>query len=105
MKRLMTTAALLLIMASGAAFSQTDPAVKSPDPNAPDKQPAITEDADMMMMKPFYSDDAMMTLRPMDEFKMAWAKMAPENQAAAKEQCKNPESEKLKDFCGMAGKM
>ncbi len=103
MKRLITTAALVLMMAGGAAFAQTDPAAKSSDPNAADKQPAITDDA--TTMRPFYSDDDMTTLLPVEEFKMAWAKMAPDNQAAAKEQCKNPESDKLKDFCGLAGKM
>jgi hypothetical protein len=103
MKRLIATAVLVLMMASGAALAQTDPAAKTGDPNAADKQKSITEDPETM--RPFYSDNDMTTLLPVDEFKSAWAKMAPENQAAAKEQCKNPESEKLKDFCGLAGKM
>ena len=102
MKRLISATVLVLTMAGGAAFAQTDPAAKSGDPNATDKQMSISDPA---AMKPFYTDDSMTTLRPMEEFKTAWAAMSAENQAAVKEQCKQPESEKLKDFCGAAGKM
>jgi len=102
MKRFISAAALILVMSGGAAFAQTDPAAKSGDPGAADKQMSISDPA---TMKPFYSDDSMTTLRPMEEFKSAWAAMSAENQAAVKEQCKQPESEKLKDFCGAAGKM
>lgn len=103
MRKIIAATAVALMLASGAAFAQTDPAAKSSDPGAADKQPAVADDG--KMMRPFYSDDDMTTLLPVDEFKAAWAKMAPENQAAAKEQCKDPQSEKLKDFCGVAGQM
>lgn len=104
MKRLIAPAALALML-TGAAFAQTDPAAKGTDPGAADKQPAVTDDAEMQKMRPFYADDDMTTLLPVEEFRAAWAKMAPEDQAAAKEQCKEPQSEKLKDFCGIAGQM
>jgi hypothetical protein len=102
MKRFISATALVLMMAGGAAIAQTDPAAKSGDPNAADKQMSISDPA---TMKPFYTDDTMATLRPVEEFKAAWQAMAPENQAAVKEQCKQPESEKLKEFCGLAGTM
>jgi len=101
MKRFISATALILVMAGGAAFAQTDPA-KSSDPNAADKQMSIS---DPEAMKPFYTDGSMSTLRPVEEITAAWKSMAPENQAAMKEQCKQPESEKLKEFCGVVGKM
>jgi hypothetical protein len=81
---------LTLILASGAAYAQTsttaDPAAS--DPAAADK------------MKPFFSDEAMTTMRSDDEIKAAWAAMSADNRKMMKDECEKTDSTKSAEFCG-----
>ena len=101
MKNFISATALAVMLAS-SAFAQTQPAAPAGDPAAADKLMSIE---DPVAMKPFFSDDAMTTMRSDDEMKAAWSAMSKENQAAVKKQCKASTSEKMKDFCGKVNMM
>ncbi|MBA3448645.1 MAG: hypothetical protein H0T56_13785 [Pseudaminobacter sp.] len=104
--KMLSIAALALTLSSGA-FAQTNPPIDNPaDPSAQDKQnptvdPTVTNALDdPAMMTPFYTDDTMTTMRPVEEMRTAWTTMTPENQALMQQNCETTESIKYKEFCG-----
>jgi len=98
MRKILTLTAASLLLASNLAFAQETPT----DPAATDKQDSIS---DNKLMQPFFTDDTMSTMRTSDEIKAAWAAMTEPDRASVKEQCKQPDSIKLKEFCGTVENM
>ncbi len=98
-RKFLAATALTLMLASGAAYAQTsttaDPAAS--DPAAADKMKPLE---DPTMMKPFFSDEAMTTMRSDDEIKAAWAAMSADNQKMMKDECAKTDSTKSAEFCG-----
>lgn len=90
MRKILSIAAMSIVMATGAAFAQTTTTGAATDPSAEDKA----------LYQPFYTDDTMGTMRSDDEFAAAWTAMTAENQAKVREQCVAPANDRLKDFCG-----
>ncbi len=99
-------AVLAATLASGA-FAQTAPDQTGPAPaGQPQVDPMVTnslEDTDMM--KPFFTDDTMTTMRPMEELKSAWAAMSEENRTTMLRDCEDNPSIKYREFCGAIGNM
>lgn len=105
MKLKLASAALLaLMLTGGAAFAQ---ASTTADPAAPDTTQAdkLQPLEDPAMMKPFFTDDTMATMRTDEEMKSAWMAMSAEHQKAMKDQCATTDSVKFKEFCGKIGTM
>lgn len=97
MKKILAVTSIAFMLASGAAFAQTDAGSATPDTTASDKQNSLEDPA---TMAPFYTDNTMSALRPDAELAAAWKAMNADQQAAMKEQCKTTESVKAKEFCG-----
>lgn len=97
--KFLAAAAVTLMLASGAAYAQTSTTANPApsDPAAADKMKPLD---DPMMMKPFYSDEAMTTMRSDDEIKAAWAAMSADNQKMMKDECGKTDSTKFAEFCG-----
>lgn len=101
--RMLPIAALAATLAS-AAFAQTDPGAA--DKQNPQVDPTVTNSlGDTNLMKPFFTDDTMTTMRPMEEMKGAWAAMSEENRTTILRDCESNESIKYREFCGAIGNM
>jgi hypothetical protein len=97
--KVLPIAVLAATLASGA-FAQTAPAQDDTGP-APAVDPTITsslENADLM--GPFYTDETMTTLRPVEEMRAAWAAMSEENRTTMLRDCEGNPSIKYREFCG-----
>ena len=109
--KLLSIAAVSLMLAGGAAIAQTD-SNSSTDANA-SGQTNQTSAADPgpkyltnpEMMGPFFTDDTMVTMRSADEMKTAWAAMSVEDQTAMRAECEANDSDKYRDFCGAINDM
>ena len=91
--------AVVAAMLASGAFAQTAP-VQETDP-APGVDPTATgslEDANMM--GPFFTDDTLTTLRPIEELKSAWAAMSEQNRTTLLRDCEGNPSIKYREFCG-----
>lgn len=99
--KLASAAALALMLAGGAAYAQTA-TTTAPDTTQADKLQPLDDPA---MMKPFFTDDSMSTMRSDEEMKTAWTAMSAEHQKAMKDQCATTDSIKYKEFCGKVSAM
>jgi hypothetical protein len=101
-------AVLAATFASGA-FAQTAPDQTGPAPAGQSNSqvdPMVTNSLeDANMMKPFFTDDTMTTMRPMEEMKSAWAAMSDENRTTMLRDCEGNPSIKYREFCGAIGNM
>ena len=111
MKLRMLPIAALAAMLAGGAFAQTAPAQNETGP-APAEQPSPQVDPmvtnsleDTNLMTPFFTDDTMTTMRPMEEMKSAWAAMSEENRTTMLRDCEGNQSIKYREFCGAIGDM
>jgi hypothetical protein len=98
--RTLSIAAFMFAVANaGNVYAQTpttsDPATG--DPAAADKLKSLE---DPTMMKPFFSDDAMSTMRSDEEMKAAWAAMSADQQKMVKDDCEKAANTKHEEFCG-----
>jgi hypothetical protein len=96
-------AALAATLATGA-FAQTAPTQSETGP-APAEQPQVDpmvtnslENTDLM--QPFFTDDTMTTMRPMEEMRSAWTAMSDENRTTMLRDCEGNQSIKYREFCG-----
>ena len=95
------SSAELAAAAGGEAHcSRRDPAAEELDPSAADKQMPRSVDSKAMSLVFTDAIDGHHRV-PMARDLCGLEVMSPENQAAMSEQCKQPESVKLKEFCGI----
>ena len=87
--RILSSAALALSLMGSAAIAQDSPRILE----------------DQAMMKSFYADDTMTTMRTAEEMKAAFSAMTPDNQAMMKKECMDNQSPKFQDFCGSVKEM
>jgi hypothetical protein len=100
MKLKMLPIAALAAMLAGGAFAQTAPVQDETGP-APAVDPTTTSSLENTnLMSPFFTDDTMTTMRPMEEMKSAWAAMSEENRTTMIRDCEGNESIKYREFCG-----
>jgi hypothetical protein len=111
MKLRMLPIAALAAMLAGAAFAQTAPAQNETGP-APAEQPSPQVDPmvtnsleDTTLMGPFYTDETMTTLRPVEELRSAWAAMSEQNRTTMRRDCEENPSIKYREFCGAVENM
>jgi hypothetical protein len=104
MKTKLASAVIALMLIGGAAFAQSS---TTAEPTAPDTTQAdkLQPLEDPTVMKPFFTDDTMATMRSDEEMKTAWAAMSADNQKMMKEQCATTDSVKFKEFCGKINSM
>ena len=101
--KVLPIAVLAATLASGA-FAQTAPTQETGP--APAVDPTTTSSLeDINLMQPFFTDDTMTTMRPMEEMKSAWAAMSEENRTTMLRDCEGNQSIKYREFCGAIGDM
>jgi hypothetical protein len=99
LKMMLPIAALAATLAGGA-FAQTAPVQDETGP-APAVDPTTTSSLeDTTLMGPFYTDETMTTLRPVEEMRSAWAAMSEENRTTMRRDCEGNPSIKYREFCG-----
>lgn len=79
--KIISAAALALSMTAGVALAQ-----ETNSTSGAGSTTAIDQ-AEMEMRKPFYTDEGMTTLRPMEEFTSTFNSMSAEQQAAMRAKC------------------
>ena len=104
MKLRMLPIAALAAMLAGGAFAQTAPTKDETGPapaGQPQVDPMVTNSLENTdMMKPFFTDDTMSTMRPMEEMRSAWTAMSEENRTTMLRDCEGNQSIKYREFCG-----
>jgi hypothetical protein len=102
--KVLPIAVLAATLASGA-FAQTAPVQDETGP-APAVDPTTTSSLeDTNLTQPFFTDDTMATMRPIEEMKSAWAAMSEENRTTMLRDCEGNQSIKYREFCGAIGDM
>jgi hypothetical protein len=97
--KVLPIAVLAATLASGA-FAQTAPVQDDTGP-APAVDPTVTSSLeDTTLMGPFFTDDTLTTLRPIEELRSAWAAMSEENRTTMLRDCEGNPSIKYREFCG-----
>lgn len=92
--KMLPIAVLAATLASGA-FAQTGP--------APAVDPSSFEDP--IMMRPFFSDEPMRTLRPDEELRAAFNAMSPEAQERLIKDCDDPRQHREQYHYGLCEKI
>jgi hypothetical protein len=102
--KMLPIAALAAALASGA-FAQTAPVQEDTGP-APAVDPTTTSSLeDTTLMAPFFTDDTLTTLRPVEELRSAWAAMSEQNRTTMRRDCEENPSIKYREFCGAVENM
>lgn len=98
MFRSILMASAICLATSGIVFAQTDGSGSSATDNATGaaKAPGMLDDP--VAMKPFYTDESMMTMRSMDEMRAAAKAMNENDKAKIMEECKNVNTQRS-SFC------
>jgi len=95
-----TTMTLKILSAAALALSLTAGVAMAQDNSTTGSTTNATDQAEMEAKKPFYSDEGMTTLRPMEEFTGTFNSMSAEQQAAMRAKCQETLVQSPKDeFC------
>ena len=86
---ILSAAVLALSLVGGAAIAQDSPRF----------------DNDPMAVRPFFTDEAMTSLRSAEEMAAAFAAMTPENQTMMKAECAKNASPRYESMCAAIMKM
>ncbi|GLS30948.1 hypothetical protein SAMN04488498_11426 [Mesorhizobium albiziae] len=98
MKLMIISAGVLALgLSAGVAMAQTSSS------GGTDAAASILTDA--ATMKPFFSDEAMATMKSDEEVKAAFNALPAEQQKQMKSECQNATDPKYKDFCTKIGTM
>lgn len=95
--KILTAAVLALGLSASAAMGQASSSGNS------DAAPSVLTDP--VTMKPFFSDEAMATLKSDEEVKAAFNALPAEQQEQMKSECLTATDAKFKDFCAKIGTM
>ncbi|NGO55593.1 hypothetical protein [Allomesorhizobium camelthorni] len=97
--KVLPIAVLAATLVSGA-FAQTAPVQDESGP-APAVDPTTTSSLeDTNLMRPFFTDDTLTTMRPIEELRSAWAAMSEQNRTTMLRDCEENPSIKYREFCG-----
>jgi hypothetical protein len=98
MKLKMLPIAVLAATLAGGAFAQTGP--------APGVDPTVTSSfEDTTLMRPFFSDEPMQTLRSDEEIRAAFNAMSPEAQERLIKDCEDPRQHREQYHYGLCQKI
>ena len=86
---ILSAAALAFSLIGGAAIAQESPRF----------------DSDPSMIKPFFSDEGMTTMRSAEEMAAAFAAMTPDNQTMMRDECSKNSSPRYEALCAEIAKM
>lgn len=95
--KLVSAVILALGLSAGVAMAQTSSSGNT------DAAPSVLTDP--VTMKPFFSDEAMSTLKTDEEVKAAFNALPAEQQQQMKSACQTATDAKYKDFCAKIGTM
>lgn len=95
--KLISAVALSIGLSTGFAMAQASSSGNS------DSAPSVLTDP--ATMKPFFSDEAMATMKTDEEVKAAFNALPAEQQQQMKSECQTATDPKYKDFCTKIGTM
>ena len=96
--KLLPIATLALTLASGAALAQTTTESDTTDSSGADRQRSVSNPE---IVGPLYLDSEMTKMRTPEEIKMEWHKMPAEKRKQVQEDCRDPQSPREQDLCGI----
>jgi hypothetical protein len=100
MKKLLSTAALVMALSGGIAIAQETSATTG---GSDDAQNSIMDDK--KIMGPFFTDDTLSTMKSSDELKQAYLALSAEDQKRMKDDCTRNAVPTWNDFCASIGAM